>query len=544
MFGAVDCTGAHTSSEAATDCSDALEGMWAFVKYMSETRGISLTMDLSACLGLGISRSWVVDTGLAPGLHVVNIFRIRAGRLIAMAAMTDMVKLKGEGFEVDGLWELYGNTYSNVALGYGYGLTKHGLTVEDSGGSSVGNLMAVACRRFGLNFSSLGGTNNIPITVGTVKAVRCGNWGSTGALKFNGTYASGSWTNNPGDTDSSAQVHRMTLTPTAGTTPTDLEVGDLIWFNSATPGVVRNIASSTGTTITIDVFPWQSAEASGTFRSMHGGGVDFKGANLANCNVGLIEAFVCGTGIRVGSQYCPTIKSLLCEVVGTAAQIGGVVSMGESLEGLNVQHFHFENDIYSMIDVQAAAEAAWFGIPSNMEGSTRGKLDKCLRLNPARVFAGVWTAPVRTSLNGIGFRFNGGSVESPRAVNVEYNLSGGNNAIIGNSPTYQCGPCYADSFDFYLIAERSIAEQISNRTSRMVEWGPIYGSGTHGAPTGNVVFQIWSGDLLGGSTTVDGGATKTLTSADGALQGVAVYESPASGNNGNWKIFSWKATGA
>jgi hypothetical protein len=542
QFGAVDATGTPKgSSEVVYDCSDALDHMWAYVNHMKGARNISYIMDFSMCLGLGVSRTWYLEAALGAAFWNSPVYTIMPGRLVAMAKIDGIVSLKGKGFECIGQWELYGGTdaYLNGPASYGDIWAKHGMIIDGCGGSQLGDVIVQGVRRFAIKFAE-GSENNIPTTLGSVKAIQCGHEITSGAKRFTGNYSAGSWTNQPAMNDDFGQKHRMTLTPNAGVDPTDIEVGDAIFFNGSDIGFVSNIASTTSTTAVVDIYPYQSVEATGTFTSHHGGAIDCRGGNLANTNIGVVEAFVCGTGVRYSSLYSPTIRSLLCESVSVCVQIG-FGGMLESLEGIHVEHYHFENVIYTIVDAASAASGGFFGTPSNMEGTIRGKFDKCLRVQPNRINSGTFVVGARYTLRGLGFRMNGGDVEAPIPVNCEYNIGGANVAILSNSPEYRLGACYANDFIFKLFAERSLAEKF-RLTS--VPFGPIYGTGTNGAPTSPIVFNVDT-DFAGQSgITIEGLTTKSISSSDGAIMGVCTYESPVtSGDNGNWKIHYWTVKG-
>jgi hypothetical protein len=535
QFGAVDATGTPKGSdEVVYNCSDALDHMWAYVKHMKSARNILYTMDLSTCLGLGVTRTWYLEGDLSTAFWNSVTYTIYPGRLVAMAAVDAIVSINGKAWECIGEWELYGGTDTILNSGSMKNIyAKYGMIIADAGGSQFGDITVQGVRRFGLKCTEVGGGNNIPLSFGAVKLVQCGAY----STMFGGTYDTGTWTNQPADNDEYTQKHRMRLVVTGGFDTSDLEIGDPIFFNGTDLGFIQAIPSLTSTTATVDIYPWQSTEASGTFKSYHGGGLDLRGGNLANTNFGVVEAFVCGTGVRYSCLYGPTIRTLLCESTLLCVQLGFGGQL-ESMEGISIEHLHFESIVYAVVDAAASCSAAWFGTPSNLEGTGRGKFDKCFRVNPANVVSGTWSRAYRVSLRGVGFRMNGGAVESPNSLNIEYNGGGGNVTTISNSPEYQYGPIYANDFNFKLYVERSLAEKISNHKS--VQWGPIYGSGTNGAPTGDITFTIDTSFGNQGTVTVAGGSTKTITSSDGALMGICVYEPPVTtGDNGDWKVLYW-----
>lgn len=533
MFGSVDATGEpREATEAVTDCSDALDAMFAWQKYMIATRNIGVTMDLSGCQGLGVSRQWLLDTGDTGAHWNAPRFKIKPGRLVAMAAINGaIVKIKGHCFDVEGAWQTYGGTDTILNAGYGSLLAKYGVEVEDSGGSVIGDVLANGVRRYALKLSDAGGTNNIPLDIGYVKAIQCGNYG-TGTKRFNGTYT-GTWTSQPANNGSAAQRHAMVLTPETGADPNDIEVGDLIQFNSVSVGKVMAKGAVTSTTVAVDIYPWQSVESGGTFQSMHGGGAALLGDNIANTVIRGIQTYVCGGGIQVNALFCPKIGTLETESTLCSVQLG--IEAGKSMEGLRVDQYHFESVLYTVVDTGAACSGAYFGTPSNLEGSARGKFDKAVVLAPASIMTGTFTAPAKQTLRGLTFEMNGGLVSSPVSINRLVGLIGA--TTLGNAPEKRgIGALFGcNSFTFHLLVDKSLADAIS--TGKTAPIGPIYGTGPDGAPTGNIDFDI---DASQTGVTVEGGTTFTIPPGVGGLMIDPVYEPPASGDNGNWKINYWR----
>lgn len=609
MFGAVDATGVPKSAtEAVTDCSTALSGMWTIVRYLMRTHNVGVTMDLSGAQGLGVTSTWTLDTQDTGALWNAYYYKIKPGRLVAMAAMDYVVILRGHNFQCDGKWEVYGATDTRMSAGaYANIYAKNGMLVEDCGGSNLGDILVQFARRDGVRFSDTTG-NNIPITVGDLFAVQCGNyWSSTSG--FRGTYASGAWENAPANNNNGAQRHILTMTPDAGVNVADIQVGDAVRFNTnsggigGSVGIVKEIVSTTGTTVRVRVWPYQPVEVSGTFNSMHGAGVRMDGGNLANTTFNRIESFVCATGIEYGSLYCPTINSLLIESCTLAVKLG--IDGGESMEGLDLPHYHFENVVYSILDY-ASCVGARFGVASNMEGTSRGELDLALRIvsNSATGSGGTFTAGLKETLFGVSFVMNGGDHHSPRAVTGFVGSIGG--ALYGNDPALQgMGPLTnCNTFTFELRADKSLAEMTT--TGRIAPFGPIYGTGPNGAPTGNITVTInptqgpvsftgsisgttltvtavstgtiTKGQIISGTgvtagtkiialntgsggtgtyevtpsqtvssttitspgVTVEGGTTFVIPPGVGGVAGMFVYEIPSTGDAGNWRVVSWR----
>lgn len=605
MFGAVDATGTpREPGEAVTNCSSALSGMWSIVKYLMITLNVGVTMDLSGAQGLGINSTWHLDTTDYGAFWNAPTYCIKPGRLVAMAYMDYMVHLQGHTFNVEGRWELFGGTDTILnSLDYSDLWPKYGVFINDVGGSRLGDFTIQGVRRWGMRFNDAAG-NNIPCHVGAVHVVQSGNfWSAT--TRFKGTYSAGVWTSAPANNNSEAQRHRMTLTPDAGVSPTDLQVGDAVGFNDFTSiGIVKAIISSTGTTVTVDIYPWQPVETGGTFDSLHGGGVSMDGGNLANTNFDMIEAFVCSGGVEFGCLYAPTIGSLCIDSTRLAVKLG--IDGGESMEGVHLPHYHLESLIYSIVDY-ASCHGAVFGVPSNLEGDNRGKLGRAVRLvpNSATGSGGTFTLGQKATLKGISLHLNGGDVHSGKSIAVTgFGSLGG--TTLGNAPeNHNYGPhTNCNSWAWTLLADKSVAESVLG--GRMAFFGPIIGTGPAGAPTGNITFSIdttqgpvsVTGSIAGktltvsavatgtltvgavisgtgvtagtridafntgaGGTgtyfvsvsqtvssttitasgvTVEGGTTHTIPPGVGPVVGYALYEPPTTGDAGSWKIVSWR----
>jgi hypothetical protein len=537
MFGYREGINIKTTSEVVYDNSDAMEAAWSFFRYLNYDLNLGVTLDCSGCRAGGLSRQLLLNGTTNASFWDTRVLQIIPGRIgVCMTNGLDpVVKFQGKTIHVvdAGEWGIDGGTYGEVATGYGTIKAKTLVEFEDIGGSQLGNFRFWGARRFAIKASGAGGitpNNNIASSIGNVFAIRCGNWGTSGSIKFNGTYASGSWLGNPANSDSNAQRHRMTITPEAGCDPTDLEVGDSIWFNSSSrPAVVMAINSTTSTTATIEVYPWQSAQASGTFRSMHGGALDVTGGNLANLTIERLVLEVGGTYFRGSALYMPLIKDGLGEFCGIGAQIG--MNGLESMEGFEQSHFHFENTVFDVIDCMGASSGARFGTASNISGNSDGKYGKVIRLNPARVSGGAYVAPVRTSLFGISFEHNGGRLSSPNAVNVEKNLGGAGSAVISNSPEYRLASVQSDTMTFSMLSEPS--EVMAFRQNwAMVE---VYGTGTNDKPT-TVTFEIDPFEVH--PCTIDGSTSpKVFTGFTGPVLFAYTLELAPEGSDAhNWKV--------
>lgn len=598
MAGAGDCTNPRKTGESAPNNDTPIANIISYFRYLYYTRNLPIGLDFSKQHGLGINSTVPLVGSSGQSLWSAQRANVKAGRFIALAPMDYMLDLDGSAFQIEGEWQLDGALFDDTAAGYGHIKAKNGAHISGTPGSHLGSFTSWGMRRHIFRCNVGADVNNIGASVGDIMGERCGNWGTSGTLRFNGTYT-GSWTDAPAKNGDAAQLHRMILTlGESGMDTTDLEVEDPIWFNSESPAIVRNIIGYPGTDkVEIDVFPYQRIASGGTFRSMHGGAADFRGADLAGLTVNRVYLNVGATVCRINCEYAPNINQVLGDGVAVVRQFG----FGSAIEGYKEGTRHGENVLYEVLDGHSSVVAPYFGTPSNQEGTNRGKFDKCVRLEPASIIAGVWHPAGRVTIPGT-YEFDGAILSSVPGTSVEAVLAGGS-ARLGNSPENAFRRSFgADNFSFILFAELSIAEKLARFGP-----GPIiaHGTGPNGAPTGTIDFSIAAeqgplsvtasisgttltvtavgsgvvteGQILSGSgvaagtrvgnslsgtggtgtynvnisqtvasttitspgCTIEGGSTFSLTSDDGAIEFEPVLMLPTDGgNNVDWKIFA------
>jgi hypothetical protein len=550
MFGAIDCTGSpKLSDEVVYDNIAVLNGMWNIVCYLGINKNILVTMDLSGVSGLGVSSTWAIDTGDTSNAYWNRpTFVIIPGRIVAMAAMTDVIQVAHGNYDVRGTWEPWAgtDTYLNTS-NFGTRLAKNGIKVTGIGGSRMGDVLGQGFRRYLVAYDHSGApdNNNIPIQWGRVNAVQCGTR-NIDSVKFAGTYTSGAWTNHPAMNGNSDQRHRMTLPVPVGIDPHDLEVGDLLDFGtpgagrgSESVGVVKAIVSYPDAhSVTVDVWPWQPVEATGSYLAIFGGAVDAFGANLANNTFELIQAYSCAIGVRFASLFAPKVAELETDVTMLGVQLG--CEGGEAMEGVDIDHFHIESCFWTVVDY-AFCNGATFGVHSAMPSDARGQFSQCLRLTSAAISGSTYQDPQPVSLSGVSFRVQGGDITMTEEISGKSKDWGGltNNGaiIIGNDPgnRHKMSTIYtANGITLYLTTDRSQAD-ISNydRNVRV----RIYGTGTGKAPVGSVTIAPVS--YQAASITVEGTTSKVIAPGTGFLEIECIYEPPTdNGLNGNWTVLA------
>lgn len=547
MLGARDCTGhPKLSDEVVYDCSDALDVMWAFAKYMS-TRNEAVTCDWSMARGLGLSRTWNLHTDDG-GQAIWNrpTFNLLPGRLVALSRMEDLVSLRGGNFQnLGSVWELWGGTDTQLNGGnYGTRLIENGMKVWGMAGARMGDVVCQGAQLFAVAYDheNVGDNNSIPVQWGRLIAIQCGSR-NTDTVKPAGTYTSGSWLNHPADNNLDSQRHLMTLPLPTGISPLLIKPFHQVIYGtpgddaSMTPGIIKSVESVdlVNNTATVKVWPYQPVETGGQFLLCMGGALDAWGSNLANTSFELIEAFSCALGVRYSALYCPKIGTLLTESTLCSVQLGG--EGGESMEGLSIEHYHFESVFFTVVDY-ATCSGAVFGVPSNLQGDARGdKFTKVVRLGANTISGGgafVSCQPI--SPRGMAFKMNGGTVEFTESFSGKGRDLGGstNNGAIacGNAPENRKVNIFycPSSFTFSLFAERSLAHKsVKDRTFQCI----IYGPNTAKGNAGNITFQNPGGDQAG--ITFEGDATFTIAPGVGAIFVTAVYEPPNdASDNGNW----------
>lgn len=529
MAGARDATGTiKGASEVVYDCSPVLEAMWAYVLSQPSPP----VMDLSGAHGLGITRTLSLDNGNSgPSWWNGKTYRVKPGRLVAMAPMENMVEFRGKNWDCVGRWELWAGTDTQLNNGYRNCFAKNGMWMQGVGNSRFGFVTGQGLRRFLVQPSKLPSrpdiNNNISMLFDGIVGVQCGsNDGANDGII--GAYSGGVWEGTNGTT---TQRHLMTIALPTGVSASDLEVGDPISFNSyASEGMLMEVVSSTSTTATIRVWPWQPIQAGGTYKSHHGGAFSAWGADIANTTVSYLYALGSATCLQVSSLYAPKIGSMLAESTAICVQQGG--GLEQSMEGLRIDHLHFENVTYTVLDYASAARSFWYGTRSSYQQSANGEMGNTKRLSPGFKTGSTFDGYGMLSLRGVAFEVQGGVVYSAFGGNTD--KTGQPNQTLINSPAQGfSGPIAGNSAAFGLMADNSMARSVG---FKRVDFGPIYGTGTNGAPTGNVVLSVVSAQSPG--VTINGGAGPvTLTSTDGAIEGFAIYE-PATATTGNWRVGS------
>ena len=485
---------------------------------------------------------------------------------------------------------------------------KNGMSVYGVGGSRFGDITVQGARRYAVQYDKTYdiANNNIPTQWGKIIAIQCG-CRTSDSVKFAGTYDSGSWTNNPADNNSDLQKHLLTLTPSAGCNVGDLEVGDLIDFNGfgLTPAIVRDIVSATSTTVTVNVFPWLPKQARGTFQSMHGGGVSAWGSNLANNTFELIENYSGGTGVQAAALYAPKINSFLAESTLCAVQLG---QAGDSMEGVRFSHYHIESVNYSVIDFANCTGAYFgtaSNLMGSLRGkfdlcvrpgpaqvfsgvwSTTGP--QTLKGVTFDLNGGQVSSPVGMVGRTIGLI--GGAIFGNAPENHGYGallscnsftfaliadkslaekIAGGRIApfgpIVGSGP----GGAPTGTIDFTIFSTQgpvSFTGSISGTTLTVSGWSGGYitpemiisgagvavgtkivaydtGTGANGTYTVDVSQTVGSTAMTSPGCTVEGGTSHSIPVGSGAIMGYAIYDSPATGDAGNWRIVAWRVDAA
>jgi hypothetical protein len=551
MCQAVDATGApKLATEVVSDCSDSLDAMRDYVFWCAENRNELYGMSFENALGLGCSRTFVLDTvaeGAAPEGAATwnrNSFPIYPGRLVAMERMDDLVSVRNGNYRCYGEWQLWGGTDTQLNSGnYGDRLIKNGMKFYGLGASYMGDIFVQGALRYGAcaDHEYSDANNSIFAHFGKCVFIQCGTR-NIDTVKPAGVVSGGVRNGSNGD---DAQRHRMTLPLPAGIDPRWFEIGDQVHFGTVgahyptgSPGVIKAIPAVdlVANTLTVDIWPWQPQATGQDFLIMAGGGLDLWGANLANVTFEKVQLLSGGIGIRYAALFSPTIMgTLLCEQVLCDIQLGtGGGTAGESMQGIYVPQYHMENNFWSLIDYGQSAGTT-LGVASALPADGRGKFSAIERPASHSVVGGVFTPTWPVSLQGVSIRLSGGEVHMPVQISGKGRDLGGlaNNGgiIVGNSPENKKVSIFYSpaGFTFALSVDRSLTDKsLNDRTYECTVYGPNTADGNAEAIT---ITPYEAG------VTVNGGASVVIPAGIGAPHIKCVYEPPAdNGLNGNWKI--------
>jgi hypothetical protein len=536
MFGAQDATGTpQGSDEVVYDCLDACNAAWGWLVADPANR----SLDFSTGQGWGLSDTFEM---FAPDIGAWwnnEVYRMKAGRFVAIASasLDRILYFRGKRFEVSGKWFLQGGTDSVGGTGYREYRSRDGALIEDGAGSFYGDFHGMSLRRylvrFALDSEASTANNSIGATVGDCMAVACGSAGSGALEGFGGSYSAGAWN---GITAGITQRHSMTLTPATGISVDDIKVGDPILFNGVDWALVTDIGTKTATTVRVTVFPAVQNETTGTFTAFFGGPLEVVGSNVANVTCGMVYGLSCGIGLRCRALYASNIKTLLAEGCGIALAYGDILAVGL---GLTIDTGHMENNQFGILDC-ASAGAGYTAVEIGSMSAYPTLDDDLFRIAfnyTGAPGSGTFTRQdKRQPLNGLTMTLNGQRLTtSPTTYSVESAgepLGTSTVFTLSNIPPYNRRPTrYGNTSTVDLVANGGVARKFDER---VCEWGPFYGTGTNGAPTGNIVFSTSQPGV-----TINGGAGPVnLTSTDGALVGFAVFTPNETGDGGNWRIFS------
>lgn len=543
MFGAKDCTGSpKLSNEVVYDCSDALDHMWSYVQWMSLNRNIALTMDWSMARGLGVSRTWTLLADDVNSIWNKPPFNYLPGRLVAMSRMVDLISFEGGNWQnLGSVGEVWGGTDTQLnASDYGARLIENGVRVTGVAGSRMGDWICQGAQRYAVVYDTA--NNNIPTQWGRAIAIQCGTRNTDSHVdpatslpcKFAGPFT-GTWLNHPADNGSTAQRHRINLPLPHTIDPNLIREGDmgLVAADEASigtgyPVVVQAIHAVGAHDVTLDLSYYAPIESGGYFLGVFGGAVDMQGGNCANNSFELIEAYSCGVGVRYATLFSPKIGTLLTEATLCGVQLGYLGA--ESMQGISIEHFHFESVFWSIIDY-ATCFGATLGVASAQPGFA-----KMLRLVPNSISGSTWVDGGPVELRGVTFHIDGEPIHM-RGISTKSKDIGGltnhGNLDLGNPTDANLVKSVytASGFTLRLIADQALANKsVKNRVVRL----RVYGDGPGDGPTDVVTVQPI---YYQPSITVNGGASVSIAAGTGALDIDCTYEPPAdNSDNGNWKI--------
>lgn len=523
MFGALPTTGTPNlpsnitvGREQFTDCAPGINAMMAYGKSRPERPAFDFRSR-----GMGIA-SMITLTYDTLGFFNSRPYIVYPGRLVAMAPMEGMVFIRGNNCQEFGQWDLTGcldwrsgNPLTDGAY-YTGRLAKNGIILQATGGCVLGGANVRGVRRYAVQFfkSFSGDNNSIGTTVGPIVAVCCGSSPTSSDFEITGTYTSPSGRNGGSNNDFAQTQDILFVSQGAGFDPADWEVGDGILV-TAPDGTVQSVrcqafpsGPGNGTSRLVSVYPWVKG-LTGTFRAGHGGAVSAPHFNMANTRFESIISLYIGTSLEMRAQYAPAIGTLLSEGAAFSLSFGQQLS---GPEGMNIEHYHFENVLRSFVDwASFGGKNCRLGAASNLAFNAQSQFfNQCEVAGPAVVTGpdvntGTYyqfprSTALAVEMNGTTLQgqYTGGA-PTLRGQSIAYTIS--------NTPKYQCGSIQeygGITTELYVLIDKSAQRIFGDATSNDI---PFYIYGTHatGRLSANVKFIIETGGGTGTGITLNGG---------------------------------------
>lgn len=451
------------------------------------------------------------------------------------AALDRLIDVGGHHFcQLVGNWYMFGK--QSTALGtLATRKVDYGIVFQHVNSGKFGDFYGSNFRKF-LAASEDDGSaltnNNIGLRIGQFHGVGCGTMGR-GDYNVSSTFTA----THEGSASQLDTLQRSVLTLASQAMYDDLEVG----FCLVRKGQIHHVVDipSDGASVAariVKVFPWVTDPEdhttninSGTIWGCYGGVFYSRHNNNEGVRVEKITGNVCGTGIKHSGQYGVQVDELLMESSSSTMEIGLLAASID--RGIRVGNYHTEGTSSQTEVVSGQTYAAGFEGIILTQLRCEIIIDHCSAIggdNDSSILVG-WRMVTTQSANAI----YGRSTDTPYGLRI--NFGGGVYASNGQAPR---------SYGSTLSATREMSNAPDRRqlttnantfalttfydepADRMLGdtcwWqARIVGTGTAGAPTGDVTVALGATDLASGITL--NGATTTVTYSSGASRALLIH---------------------
>lgn len=478
-----------------TDDTTALQAFW---------NAVILGTVAHDCSGVyGIASNVIIGPSVAiadPGRPIFGRMK-----LLALGAIPEMVRVRNLNYRrwIGGLFVkgIGSSSYASRTCSIG-------VYLENC--PRLGFSSGIRADHFNLGGVWCGTANSNQMQLGMVETNCIGSGHAGGSLT--GTWTSGAQTGSSGSTAQQQTINLSAFYSSALDTyldvsgqndPVHLRISGYLYS-------VKSINRGAGTAV---IYPWldPAAGSSGTFDWVFGGGVYCRVGDNSLVEINTLDANECGRALTVACPYGPVVNNLQANTCGTIALLGrnnsatclGTLIKGFYAEGstANKEHVVINTTIGASVSAQVLGDTGGFD------------LAKCWQIGDPRVTAGSISGGefgATTAAAGSATISKGGRLLPYHKSNLN-NLPGSTINLRGQIRNPNTEVYRKDTVTFLLNVEGS------GEYNRLFGYSGgsalVAGTGTNGAPTGNVIFTPPSGGTINGGS-VD--ATVTFAGFDGA----------------------------
>jgi hypothetical protein len=545
--------GAHpaTATSLQVTCVDNLADCQALERYAYsiDPNNERLIVDHSVA-AWGLSDKYTIETHYYRShIYIGGMFKYTGA-----GALDTLIEIDGQPrTKLLGGWDIFGYNGTTGLKTMAVRKVKRGFVFRNCNSGEFGTFYFDGFRRYAFEAYDDGNpatNNNIGLEIGEVYSAGCGVFGR-GAYNLSSTFTA-THAGSSGALDTS-QYSELTLAN--ATMYDDLEVGDALVFM----GEVYHVMAKPSANV-VRVYPWITAPAdpttninSGTIWGAYGGAVHIRHNIAEGMRFGKVTAVFSGCGIKQSGAYRFAVDEFLGESSSSCFEIG--LASGSVCRGLGVKNYHTEGMATAAETISSTPYATGFEgiIYSQVRGdisidgvsamSADGDFNplygwRFVRSQSANATRGTKVA----SIAGLSIRFNGKFITSQAGGVRSYAAKLTPNQLVSNASDLCEGKIVIVDTTvvalttFYDGHEDALCGPQHCQWTRMV-----VGTGTNGAPTGNVTVALGATDAAAGYQ-INGG-TGTVTFAAGAprallLHGYFDYEASPK----NWVVKNLWAT--